>query len=234
MVIGSGMMGKAFSMYQDNSAVLIFASGVSNSRETERIAFEREESALVEALRDNADKSFMYFSTCSIADPEAGRTPYVLHKLKMEGLISSAHSRHFIFRLPQVVGISANRTTLLNYFYDMIIKSEPFTVWKNANRNLIDVEDVVKIAGYIIDNQLCRNSVQNIAALHYPVLEIVQLLEKIAGVKGVYTLIDRGTPFDIDNSLTLKIADELKIIFDEGYLERTLRKYYALGNTRQT
>ena len=226
MIIGNGMMAKAFSQYQDSSSVLVFASGVANSRETEQTAFAREKLLLIEALRVHADKTFVYFGTCSAGDPDAAKSPYVLHKLSMETLISNTHSRYNIFRLPQAVGRSVNRTTLVNYFYDMIVRGEPFIVWNNAFRYLIDVEDVVRIAGHIIDRDLYRNKVLNIAADRYPVVEIVRVLEKIAGVKGAYTIVDRGEPFSVDVAVAKSIADELNIEFDGSYLERTLRKYY--------
>jgi len=42
MVIGNGMIAKAFSQYKNNPKVLLFASGVSRSNEKEEASFLRE------------------------------------------------------------------------------------------------------------------------------------------------------------------------------------------------
>ena len=47
MIIGQGMLAKRFEKY-DNDNIVIFASGVSNSRETSKIMFEKERKLLIE------------------------------------------------------------------------------------------------------------------------------------------------------------------------------------------
>jgi nucleoside-diphosphate-sugar epimerase len=225
MVIGNGMLAKAFSHYQNSKGVLIFASGVANSSETNIDQFRREEEKILNAIRDHKDKFLVYFSTCSIEDKDAFQSPYVLHKLKIEKLITNMHAKFLIVRLPQVVGKSTNRTTLVNYLYDNIVHGTHFTLWKNAVRYLIDVDDVVKIVSFIIDNKLFCNKILNVAALRYSVLDIVRCLEKMTDKHAHCALVDKGAPFEIDISEITSILRELNIHFDEYYLENILKKY---------
>ncbi len=47
MVVGHGMIGNGFSHYKFNDEVIIFASGVSNSKDNSILNFERENDLLV-------------------------------------------------------------------------------------------------------------------------------------------------------------------------------------------
>ncbi len=227
MVIGKGMIAKAFSRFCRDDRALIFASGVANSGETDKDEFERERSALDDALRANPEKLFVYFSTCSIDDKDVLHSPYVQHKLCMEDFIVRSHKDYLICRLPQVVGRSMNRATLVNYLYDKIMNSERFVVWKNAHRYLVDVEDVAMIVSRIIDDNVIRNTTVNIVSRPYSVLDIVTIMENLTGKRGIYDVINKGTPYRIDDSAVSDIARKLNISFDRPYLDNMLLKYYG-------
>ena len=67
MIVGNGLIASLF--YDvDREDVIFFASGVSNSLETELSEFQREEDLIRETFTQNPDKLFAYFSTCSIYD----------------------------------------------------------------------------------------------------------------------------------------------------------------------
>ena len=84
MIIGNGLLAKAFSDFENNEKILIFASGVSNSNETRRQEFEREEILLRKGLTTHKDKLIIYFSTCSVYEPSTNYREYTRHKLDME------------------------------------------------------------------------------------------------------------------------------------------------------
>ncbi len=156
MIVGSGLIARAFAnKFKYRKDVCIYAAGVSNSACKIQSEFFREKERLSSAL-DTTDQvvSFVYFGTCSVADTEAQQTQYVQHKLEMEQLVAQRPG-HIILRLPQVAGKSPNPHTLLNYLHARIARSEAFSVWRNAYRNIIDIDDVATLAGLLIDNNRC-------------------------------------------------------------------------------
>lgn len=229
MIVGSGLLAQAFSLtYAERDDVCIYAAGVSNSGCSDEHEFERERLRLSAALEQaqHAD-AFVYFSTCSIGDPEALGTPYVLHKLAMERLVA-VHPRHLILRLPQVAGKTPNPHTLLNFLYGRISRSEAFPLWIHAGRNIIDVDDVVTIAACLIDDSSARNITMNIAnPVSYTMPDIVAAMERVIGKRAIYNAAPRGADYAIDTRAMLPLLGQAAVKFGDDYLERVLEKYYG-------
>lgn len=228
MLIGSGLIAHAFSPeFSHRSDVCIYAAGVSNSSCTDAHEFARERQRLTNALAQTShEATFVYFGTCSVADSEARCTPYVQHKLVMESL-ASEHPRHLVIRLPQVAGKTPNPHTLLNYLYARISRSEAFCLWRNAKRNIIDVDDVVTIACHLLADVSLKNVTLNIAnSTCYPMIDIVHAMERIVGKPAIYEIVERGSEYPIDIEKILPILSKAAIRFDDNYLDRTIGKYY--------
>ena len=228
MIIGNGMLARAFSPYSRRDDVIIFASGVSNSREVSDENFDRETRLVQETAGRWPDLNFVYFSTCSILDPELNHTPYVRHKIAIEKRVGQ--QKHFhIFRLPLVIGKSENPNTLTNYFHHRLRRKQPLVVWEDAERNLIDVEDVYKIASLIIDGGLLKNRIANIAATtNIRVVDIVKLMAGITGEKPI-SKIEKGhqkSRYSIDVAPILPLIEQAGIDFENNYHLSVLRKYY--------
>lgn len=119
MIVGNGLLASAFSpeWVSTHNAVL-FASGVSNSHESQPEAFQREADLLSSHL-ERCSGAFIYFSTCSISDPDRAASFYAKHKLAMERRVAQ-HPEHLILRLPQVVGRTSNPNTLTNFLVDKL------------------------------------------------------------------------------------------------------------------
>ena len=226
MVIGNGLLANAFSQYfASTSDLKIFASGVSNSRETRKSEFLREEEMLKATL--NCEGRLFYFSTCSIYDPSLKNSPYVAHKLAMEAIVLQAKD-NMVFRLPQAVGNTSNKSTLSNYLYEKLIKDEEFDVWIHSSRNLIDVADIFKIAKTIIERKEETGSVVNIAApVSHPIIEIVNTFEQVLSLKARYNTIEAGCDYLINTQISNKMAQLSGLEFGSDYLERVIKKYYA-------
>jgi nucleoside-diphosphate-sugar epimerase len=227
MIVGGGMLARAFESYRDHSKIVILASGVSDSTVTDVAQFERETTLLVKTLDKQCNKLFVYFSTCSVVDPELSASPYVSHKLKMEALIRTQSSNHLIVRLPQVVGHGGNKNTLTNRLYASIRDCKRFELWRNAYRYIIDVDDVSAVANYMIDRSEYSNRIVNIASCQFSVFDIVRALENVTRRSATYIEVDKGASYHIDCYEAHKIAKLLNIQFDNAYLERVIRKYYA-------
>jgi nucleoside-diphosphate-sugar epimerase len=225
MIVGSGLLARAFyPIYANENQVCIYAAGVSSSSCVEHKEFERERTRLTEALKRSPARSiFVYFGTCSVVDAEMANSPYVRHKLAMEHLVRES-SNYLIIRLPQVAGDTPNPHTLLNFLYARISRGELFSLWKNATRNVIDVDDVLSIAKRVIDQKRIQNTVVNIAnPINYKITEIVDTMEIVVGKKAIFKVVDRGTDYLIEtiNSMTEDLY------FNDKYLKKLIIKYYA-------
>jgi nucleoside-diphosphate-sugar epimerase len=215
VIIGNGMLAKRFEEYSGLDNIIIFASGVSDSRETKAESFGREKKLLLETLSNYPERDFVYFSTCSIFDPEAADTPYVKHKLAMEQLIASMTKSYYIFRVSQIIG-KADNTTLINYIINMIRNHKPFKVWRRANRNLIGLDDVFAIVDYIIKNKILKNQIINIASPNnISIIDLINLIEKVLNLKAICTVIDKGEAYSkINVDQISAIVQKLDIKFD--------------------
>jgi len=178
MVIGKGMIGKRFGSYENDDRFVIFASGVSNSKNRIAAAYNREIQLLNQTIEEQKDKTIVYFSTCSLYDPEEQRSPYVVHKKQVEDIIRSKCKRFCIFRVSNLVGRSGNPNTVLNFFVYHIRNQINFDLWSNASRNLVDIDDMFRIIDYMLQRELRTNDITNIAnPSNYKVSEIVATIE---------------------------------------------------------
>lgn len=228
MVIGNGLIAKRFSSYSNDERFLAFASGVSNSKTTDAGLYKREADLLLQSLDANTGKIFIYFSTCSFYDNEEQQSAYVLHKKAMEELIRERSTHYHIFRISNLAGRTSNPNTILNFFFNHIAGHIPFSLWVNTWRNLIDIDDAFTIMDHIIQNNLFKNSIVNIANTeNYPVTAIVSAIEKALDLQADYTAINKGHFFSIDTSAILPVLQELKINFDDQYLPGLIKKYFA-------
>jgi len=228
MVIGNGLVARSFQHYKGSAHILIFASGVSNSKTSTAADFKREQDLLTDTLQAHPDKTIVYFSTTSIDDPDLQATSYVKHKLHMETIIAAKAISWHIFRVPNLAGASSNPNTVLNFFFYHIMRQQPFELWKNSERNIIDVEDVIKTVDFIAENKFFSNKVVNIANTgNYPVPFIVKCMETFCHRKGAYTEKEKGSSFTIDLADIKPVFNQLNIRFTNDYLPALLEKYYS-------
>lgn len=227
MVVGNGMLAKAFSGFCDDDRVLIFASGVSNSLETDGGAFDREKSQLLKTRQAHSDKLFVYFGTCSVYDLDRRETPYVAHKLELEAVLEQSGMPWMVLRLPLAIGPGQSGQTLAPFLYQRISQGAPFEIWKDATRYPVDVADVLRIGRRFIDSCALWNRRINVALRAFPVLEFVRVMESILGKAAVYHLVPKGRHYVIHCPEVEAVARELDLDFSKGYLDRVLRKYFS-------
>jgi nucleoside-diphosphate-sugar epimerase len=227
MVIGNGMIAKRFSSFAEDNRWLVFASGVSHSLAIRPEEFTRENKLLQETIENNPGKTLVYFSTCSIYDPSLHQSAYVLHKLKMEELITSTASSYLIFRVSNPVGKTNNHHTVLNFFVEHILHQTLFTVWKYASRNLIDIDDMYAICRHIMQEGGSLNKIVNVAnPVNYAVISIIEAIEKHVDKKGHFVLAEKGNSPLIDTSEIQPVFSQLHIEFGRHYLPKLLQKYF--------
>lgn len=196
MIIGRGLIAKAFEQYKEDDDVVVFSSGVSNSSETRESEFEREE----ELLRSNlaSDRKFIYFSTVSVADG-SHESPYIRHKAKMERIISENHDNYLIFRIPIVVGHNANKITFFNSIKEKICNGEELKVF-SVGRYLIDIDDLTKTLPALIGDSSEKNKTLNICFDNFSsAKEIIERMEFYLGRSVKKTYIDCDSNAKVDN-----------------------------------
>jgi nucleoside-diphosphate-sugar epimerase len=225
VIIGSGLLARAFSLrFRDDPEVIVFASGVSNSLETRITEFQRERDLLRTALAASASR-LVYFGSCAVGNLAEPPSPYLAHKRAMEEMVlESGHG--LVFRLPQVVGRTDNPSTLGNFIYDCISTGRPFTVWRNAERNLIDVEDVARISQVLMERSI-REPVSIAAPASIGMPDLVAIFERVLGREANISMVEKGTRMIIDTRVANQVARELSIDLGNEYTEKVVRKYYG-------
>jgi nucleoside-diphosphate-sugar epimerase len=145
----------------------------------------------------------------------------------MEKLVSQ-HPNFLIVRLSQMAGKTPNPNTLLNYLYARISRSEIFVVWKNATRNIIDIDDVASIVIQILADTQARRATINVAnPISYPITELIAMMEKLIGKPAITKAVGDGGSYNIDTSQIRPIICKLGLAFDDSYVFRVMQKYYG-------
>jgi nucleoside-diphosphate-sugar epimerase len=223
MIMGKGMIANAFKDYQDDTNILVFAAGVSNSGETDEKSFEREFLLLKQSLK--YDMCLIYFSSCDVIDNTyLLNNAYYRHKVFIEKYIERNSSCYWIFRLPQVYGPSDNKNTLINYFVEKIINEEKFDLFVNHYKSIISTSDVFQICDYVIKNGIKKNNVINVFNTNQmSALEIVSVIEEILHKKARFEINYEKRLLKYNDNIVNKIAKQLGIEFDNYYLYNILK-----------
>ena len=226
MIIGNGLIASLFTDC-DQENIIFFASGVSNSLETQKEEFLREENLIRKTITENPNKIFIYFSTCSIYDSSKTESQYVLHKLKMEQIITQLCPQYLIVRLSNAVGNGGNPNLLINYLVRSVKNSETINVHTKATRNFIDTEDIKNIVIQLIKNKNF-NKIINIAyPENYTIIEILEILENFFQIKPKLNLVKSGSGYLIDIPDVQDYFNQHALTNKETYLYKILEKYYS-------
>ena len=149
MIIGNGLVASEFKKQESKfKNCLIFAAGVSNSKEVDDSEFLRDKNLLISALQKHKDLKFVYISTILAGYVD---NAYYRHKLEMEELVKNYANSYVIFKVPQLVGRGGNSNTLLNYFKSRIINEEPVPVYHDSKRSLMDILDLTNMVYYFLN-----------------------------------------------------------------------------------
>jgi len=226
-VIGRGVIANRFVTYAQQTRYLIFAGSVHDSTLADNGLFDAEEAQLGKAIENQQNETIVYFSSCSILDPDQVDSPYAQHKLRMEKKLQTSSVRYVIFRLPQLLGLGDEKTSLVNFLVDSIGNGRSFQLWQNAQRNFIDIDDVYRIAHDMLSNACPTDRIINICNTNNtPVAELVKTLEAYLGKPSHCQLKDKGSSFAIDTADIRPVISKLGIDFQPGYLEKCIDKYY--------
>ncbi len=226
-VVGRGIIANRFTNYAAQSRFLIFAGNVHDSKTSDVGSIAAEEALLRQIIENDRSETLVYFSSCSVLDPEQNRSLYAGHKARMEQLLQASSRKFLIFRLPQLFGLSDEASSLVNFLVDAVLHDKPFDVWLNAQRNFIDIDDVYRIAHDILSSGNRSNCIINIASPHSTsVADLVARIEQYFGRPAKYQAVDKGSRFVIGTADIEPLVARLGIDFGSAYIERCLEKYY--------
>lgn len=226
LIVGNGMLAYEFSDYKDDNDIIIFASGVSNSRETRESEFEREKELLTKTIGNISSEKIIYFSTCAMYDSYFANNRYIKHKLHIESYIKKNVKNFIIVRLPQVMGKSNNKQQLMGFLYDKILNNKEFELF-NIDRNIIDVQDVKKILEYSLTNHLFNRETINIAnPKNINMITLVDYIENIFEKKAIYSVKNLEGSFHIDIEKISPIIKKLNL-FKPTYMRDTIKVNYG-------
>jgi len=211
MIIGNGLMATACKEI-DREDVLFFASGVSNSRETDSKQFNRERLLLKKTITTYKDKVIVYFSTTSIED-----TLYVGHKNKMCDIVGTV-PRYIILKLSQAVGVGGNKNNLFNYLKETIKKGDEMKVYLDMERAFIDVDDIIVLLDRLIGTNLYGIHVFSYVE-KMMVADIVRIMSEEMGISPIIKLITGVKSVLPENS------DNIVIPYSSGYIRNVIKKY---------
>ncbi|MBK2297070.1 Rossmann-fold NAD(P)-binding domain-containing protein [Francisella philomiragia] len=224
MVVGGGQLAQVFHNYRDNDSVVIFASGVSNSSCTDQKEFDREKKLLETILKDNSDKKFVYFSSCALSAEDYPKNSYYAHKIQMESIIKKLSNKYFIIRLPQLFGNLKLHNTLINYIYHAIKSNNIMSVYSDAYRYVIEIEDVrTFVDSYLANGALC-STIDLANPYRYKILEIIETFESLLNKKANTVIIQKQDKYILDLSKLNRYIQEnnINIEFGEDYLKNKL------------
>ena len=232
MVVGNGLIARAFDKYKNSDNIIIFASGVSNSKEERNTAFIREMNLLSNYF--DTKSRLIYFSTCSIDDPSLKNSEYIAHKIRMEKVIKRKFPNNIIFRLPNVVGSCENPNTSFNYFKTRIKENLPITIEECATRYLIDSDDLSILLPYFIEKDIDENVSQTINVVldnKIYVKDMIKIMEEIIGKDINKTFISKGLNYSVDNKFFTESLFDFgapdSFIKPENYNYNLIKKYLS-------
>lgn len=226
MVVGNGQLAKAFFSYNNNDGIVIFASGVSNSNCIDSLQFKREKDLLTTILNNNQDKKIVYFSSCALSSNDYPKNEYYMHKAEMEARVRQFSNKYYIFRIPQLFGELIPHGTLINYIYGAIKDNMNFTVYDNAYRYVIEINDVVKLVTMYLEYGKGCNTIDIANTHRYAISEIVKIFEKLLDKKASFELIKKKDEYTLKLDVVKKFISDYKIDveFGEYYLETKLEE----------
>jgi hypothetical protein len=226
MVVGSGLLARTFRQYVQNDRVIIFASGVSNSQQTEATEFEREKKLL--GSFHNKKATLVYFSTVSVHDESLRGSAYIRHKCEMEKLVTKNFPSHFVFRLPILVGKTDNPFTLTNFLFHKIAHHQPIHVFKKACRYLMDADDVSMLLVKMIDSEQFINQTLDINFNNAIFIsELIRIFEKVLRIRADTKMLDKGSCYTPNNQKFINVIDSVGFKLPANYEEQTISKYYS-------
>ena len=230
-IFGNGFIAKNLKKIRLPEKFFIYAAGVSNSNIKQKKVYNREINQFKKIIKKiNPRKILIYISSLSVENKNLQKDKYVKNKLIIEKIIKNEVPKYIIIRLPQVVGKNHNKHTLTNFIYNTFKKGKNFYLWKNSKRNLIDIDDVVKILrAYLLNSPKINSTINIFNPESISVRNIIKIFSEISLKKITIKELKKENKNINLKSLTKKTLlpkKYFKNINNNLYIKKILNKYY--------
>lgn len=224
MIVGKGQIASSFLSQSDEwDDCIVFASGVSDSSNTDLSNFDREIELLKHYL--SLSKPVIYFSTTSFFDSGYSRLAYLNHKVNAERLVLE-RSENLVLRLPNVVGKHGNPKTLVNFLVQSVKNKIFFTANVNQIRFLVDVEWIPMAARALLSGKIrCANLAINNG------ISVGRLIVEVEHLLGTKANCEITLNFD---HFSIPVAGEVRTLLEKvglpvgtNYERQLLTKYFV-------
>lgn len=198
-IVGHGFLaGHLKSITSAHPRTVVLAAGVSAAGNTSHDEYGREAEVLYDVASRCAARGerLVFFSTASAGmysvpggigeedGPVFPGTPYGRHKLALEAVLTSSPADYLILRLAHVIGPRQPAHQLIPSLAAQIRRGE-VSIKSGARRDLIDVDDVVRIIDELLTAEVSREVVNVASGVAVPVEQIVEQLELRLGQSAV-------------------------------------------------
>jgi len=213
---------------------VVFARGVANSQMLDEAEYARELALLRDALAvaRAIDEPLVYFSGSPIygdfsrpvteTSPCVPVTRYGRHQVECEELIRASQASFLIVRLPNVVSARGNPHQLIASLVSQVLGGR-VNVRRAAARDLLDVNDIVRLVQRLTALRVVDNTVNVASGLSTPVPVIVDHIIRILGAEPLVDEREGGEAQQFDISLLTKIVGPLP--FNKLYPIKILEHY---------
>jgi nucleoside-diphosphate-sugar epimerase len=242
-IVGRGFLaGHLRSITPAHPRTVVLAAGVSAAGNTSHDEYGREAAVLYEVATRCAARGerLVFFSTASAGmysvpggigeeeGPVFPATPYGRHKLALETALASSTVDYLILRLAHVVGPRQPAHQLIPSLAAQVRGGE-VSIMRGARRDLIDVDDVVRIIDELLTAGVSREVVNVASGVAVPVERIVDHLELRLGRSAARRYDDSPRAQTVSVEKLRKLAPCVDGMgFGPDYFKTVLDKYMAV------
>ena len=230
-IIGNGFIGRNVNKlrkYIIKSGYTIYTAGISNSNTNSKKELRKEIRLFKIFSKENNSKKLIFISTADVSNNLKRNNLYIINKVKIENIIKKEFNDYIILRLPQIIGNSKNKKTLINYFYRNIKKNKTIDVLSGVKRNILDIDDVIKVLKIIIfEKKLIKRTITLSNKYFVQPIDIVKIFEKklnkVAKIR--FKRVSKEN-WNLENDMSKKLFNKAKVKFDKNYLIKKINKYF--------
>lgn len=230
-IIGNGFIGRNVNKlrkYIIKSGYTIYTAGISNSNTNSKKELRKEIRLFKIFSKENNSKKLIFISTADVSNNLKRNNLYIINKVKIENIIRKEFNDYIILRLPQIIGNSKNKKTLINYFYRNIKKNKTIDVLSGVKRNILDIDDVIKVLKIIIfEKKLIKRTITLSNKYFVQPIDIVKIFEKklnkVAKIR--FKRVSKEN-WNLENDMSKKLFNKAKVKFDKNYLIKKINKYF--------